>query len=190
VIRNSTQILVENLKITDGSAGLVAFRAGFFEGLDIFNCIIEGNGVDLTVSTASVVDVENSRVGSVEIEESSSLIMVRVKLTGTAEDSADFPFGILVVGGSRVDLRGVTQNEGIPNTVGRDSTLFASCADCGFDQFRKDSTLGDISVETLSRALITDKTTMGDLTCSVGADAICDGTEIKISSDCVSCPEF
>lgn len=171
LIANSAGITVENLIFSaDGDEGIVAFRSGSpdADGLLIKNCIIEGNdNLDLVILSASNVRVEDSTVGSVQVIASSSLLMLRGDLTG----------GVLARGGARVALFGVTQTTGMLNEIRGDSALFARCVSCNSGG-RIDSTLADISVETLSKALLRFDTSVDNLMCESGGDAVCDGSSM------------
>lgn len=87
------------------------------------------------------------------------------------------------MGGARVGLQGVNQTAGM-NEIMNDSALFVTCSFCRplTNPGRINSTLGDTSVETLSRALIRNDTTVGNLMCDVGADAVCLDTSIPANS--------
>jgi len=140
------------------------------------NVFTEGNSEsDLAVFGASVVILSDSRVDSVEVN-GSILRIVRGSLTG----------GVTAIGGATVSFFGASQLPDQQNRVRVNSALFARCVDCN-NAARLNSTLGDISVGSLSKALIRFGTTVQNLTCEVGSDAVCDGTETKASSTCGLC---
>ena len=184
LIRDPIIVIVENLILEGNNGVIVVYRSGATADDDdtivVRNVIMEGTSeTDLAVLGASLVIVEDSAVGNTEILNSSALVLRRVELTGR----------VFARGGVRVALQGVTQNSGIQNTIENDSALFVRCANCMGGAIP--STLGHISVDNLSRALIKSFTELEDLTCSDGSDAFCDGTETKNPpglNSCGSCP--
>ena len=179
LIANSAGITVENLIFSaNGDEGIVAFRSGSpdNDGLMIRNCILVGNdNLDLVILSASNVTVVDSNVGTVNVFASSSLVMRRGELEGD----------LLARGGARVALIGVTQAAAAETTIRADSALFVRAF------MGAPSTLGDVNIETLSRALLRFGTSVDSLMCESGGDAFCDGTSIPTnagSTDCAQCP--
>jgi len=181
LIRDSLIVNVEGL-ILQGDNGVIAvYRSGASTDEDsgaitLKGVFTEGNSEsDLVILSASKVILSDSRVGNVEVE-SSNLRIIRGSLTG----------GVTAIRESIVSFFGASQLPDQQNRVRVNSALFARCVDCN-NAARFNSTLGDISVGRLSKALIRFGTTVQNLTCEVGSDAVCDGTETKASSTCGLC---
>jgi hypothetical protein len=108
-----------------------------------------------------------------------SLRLSEVEILGGAHAGS-----IFALSKSVVSLFGALQTTNpIGNTLDRSSTLVVD------DRFGVPSALVGVTVlKNFSEGTIVDSATVGDLACTAGGRAFCDGTETKTSSNCSLCP--
>ena len=185
IIRMSI-IRVFDSEITGGTGDGV--RVNLSSAIRVFDSEItgglggRGNGVQVTNSSiAELTDtmvIEGARWGLLA-QDHSTIIMTGNELEGSVN----------IGNKSILRLFGVEQTAlgGRPNTIDDDSRLETDCTDPSDCPSGDPTTLMDVELDNFSNASFAESD-IGNLVCSSGSDAFCDGTETKTGSSCALCP--
>ena len=173
---------VSNNVNSDGTGGIGIFLLSGAQ-LTFRDSSVRGSGVAAIIAGASLFATSSTLDATgnfaLSVEENSFMQFTESSFTG----------GVIVETDSRFEMFGSTQSANpVLNFVSRNSTLRLADRNLPGGVTIPSALLGLTDFSEFSNGVVVGAGSVGDLTCSTGADVFCGGTIIKTSSSCGLCP--
>lgn len=200
--------IVDSVATGNGSGGLIASENSF---LLCDNCTVvdnpaPGDGIGVISSLASSISFVNGSVAAqiaADVEASSFGNFRDTTLTGEDQPSG-VGFAVFAEDDGNVNLRTTTLDgslliedqaqiflvsaDQVANPLGNFISGQAKIEAFGSPTNGDTNLVGTTSLTRWANGVFSSLTNLGDLTCSVGADAVCAAGVTKVSSSCALCP--